>query len=212
MSDVRGADTIAVGDRSEALHRRAEQPAERLGFRLAQLRELGRHVRDRAVVLAELLPRRRPDRGRGARGGRVAVRRQRLGQRLDPFCEVTLSDDRRVPPLQVGQLPAGELGDGVLSRRLGQEPQRARGQVIIGVLKRAAPVIGDDEHLGWPASAPVPVGPGRPGLDQALGQEVVQVPPDGGRGEPEPAAQCRGGRWPEFEDQPRDLAPGRAVS
>jgi hypothetical protein len=42
-------------DRSQTLHGRAEQPAERLGFRLAQLRELGRHVRDRAVMLAELL-------------------------------------------------------------------------------------------------------------------------------------------------------------
>ena len=53
--DVRGADAVAVRDRSEPLHRRAEQPAERLGFRLAQLRELGRHVRDRAVMLAQLL-------------------------------------------------------------------------------------------------------------------------------------------------------------
>src|ERR1700755_318505 len=53
--DVRGADAVAGRDRSEPLHRRAEQPAERLGFGLAQLRELGGHVRDRAVVLAELL-------------------------------------------------------------------------------------------------------------------------------------------------------------
>ena len=34
----------------------AEQAAERLRLGLAQLRELGRHVGDRAVVLAELLP------------------------------------------------------------------------------------------------------------------------------------------------------------
>jgi hypothetical protein len=52
---VGGADAVAVRDRSEPLHRRAQQPAESLGFGLAQLRELGRHVRDRAVVLAELL-------------------------------------------------------------------------------------------------------------------------------------------------------------
>src|SRR5208282_2884331 len=71
VRDVRGADTVAVRDRSEPLHRRAEQPAESLGFRLAQLGELGRYVRDRAVVLAELLaafgldP--SADRGRGTR-------------------------------------------------------------------------------------------------------------------------------------------------
>src|SRR5579859_2744590 len=107
--DVRGADAVAVRDRSEPLHRRVQQPAESLGFCLAQLRELGRDVRDRAVVLAELLPRRGSDRGRGTRGGGVAVRGQRLGQRLDPFREVTVGDDRRVPTFQVGQLPAGEL-------------------------------------------------------------------------------------------------------
>src|SRR5215467_12484436 len=53
--DMRGADAVAVRDRSEPPHRGAEQPAESLGFRLAELRELGRHVRDRAVVLAKLL-------------------------------------------------------------------------------------------------------------------------------------------------------------
>src|SRR6516164_3769493 len=52
---VRGADPVAVRDRGQALHGGAEQPGERLGLRLAQLRELGRDVRDRAMVLAELL-------------------------------------------------------------------------------------------------------------------------------------------------------------
>ena len=195
------------------LHRRAEQPAERLGFRLAQLRELGRHVRDRAVVLAELLAAfSLADRGRRARRGGVAVGGQRLGQRLDPGRELALGHHRCVPALQVSQLPAGELGDRLRTCRFGQEPQRARGQVIVGVLECAPPGVGDDEDLGRPAPAPVPVGPGRPGLDEPFGQEVVQVAPDGRRGEPEPAAQRRGGRWPEFQDQPRDLALGGAVS
>jgi hypothetical protein len=67
--DVCGADAVAVRDRSEPLHGRSQQPAESLGFGLAQLRELGRHVRDRAVVLAELLAAFRP---RAANGGRRA--------------------------------------------------------------------------------------------------------------------------------------------
>src|SRR2546429_1783810 len=85
--DVRGADTVAVRDRSEPLHRRSQQPAERLGFGLAQLRELRRHVRDRAVVLAELFAGFGP---RAADGGRragrcgVAVGGQCLRPRLDP--------------------------------------------------------------------------------------------------------------------------------
>src|SRR3984885_7510534 len=65
--DVRGADPVAVRDRSQALHRRAQQPAERLGLRLAQLRELGRHVRDRAVMLAQLLAGRARDPDGGCR-------------------------------------------------------------------------------------------------------------------------------------------------
>jgi hypothetical protein len=38
---VRRADPIAVRDRRQPLHRRAQQPAERLRLRLTQLRELG---------------------------------------------------------------------------------------------------------------------------------------------------------------------------
>jgi len=184
---VRGADPVAVRDRGQPLHGGAEQPAERLGFRLAQLRELGRHVRDRAVVLAQLLAGHAPDRGRWARGGGVTVGGQRLGQRLDPGGELApgpLAHHRRVPALQVGDLGAGKLGDGLGTCAVGQEPQRACGQVVVGVLECAAPGVGDDEHLGRPASAPVPVGPGRPGLDESLGQEVVQMTPDGRGREP----------------------------
>src|SRR5205807_6345046 len=164
--DVRGADAVAVRDRSEPLHRRAQQPAECLGLGLAQLRELGRHVRDRAVVLAELLAGFGP---RAADGGRRAGRRglagggQCLGQRLAPAGQFAAGYRRRVPALQVGDLPAGELGDRVRARRLGQEAQRVAGQVVVGVLERAAARVGDDEDLGRAAAAAVSVGPGRPG-------------------------------------------------
>ena len=53
--DMRGADPVAAGDRGQALHRGAEEAAERFGLGLAELRELGGHVGDRAVVLAEFL-------------------------------------------------------------------------------------------------------------------------------------------------------------
>src|SRR5579863_6884002 len=72
---VRRADPVAVRDGRQPLHRRAEQPAERFRLRLAQLGELGRDVRDRAVVLADLLAGQlgRADRRRGAGRGGVAV-------------------------------------------------------------------------------------------------------------------------------------------
>ena len=53
--DAGGADAVAVGDRREPLDVAAEDPADGLGLGLAQLRELVGHVRDRAVLLAELV-------------------------------------------------------------------------------------------------------------------------------------------------------------
>jgi len=176
-------------------------------------------VRDRAVMLAQLLPGRTlavragraADGGSGAAGRGVAVGGQRLGQRLDPGTEVSAGHCRSVPAFQVGQLPAGEVGDGLRTRRLGQEPERVGGQVVVGVLERAAARVSDDEDLGRPAAPTVSVGPGGPGLDQALADEVVQVPPDSRRREPEPAAESGGGRRPELQDQPGDLPPGGAA-
>ena len=52
--DVRGADPVAVGDGRQSLDVGAQHLLERPGLGLAQLRELGRDVRDRAVVLADL--------------------------------------------------------------------------------------------------------------------------------------------------------------
>ena len=148
--DVRGADAVAVGDRSEPLHRRAEQPAECLRFRLAQLRELGRHVRNRAVMLAELLAAFGLDPSPIAGPG---LRRRRSRRRTAPRPVPGPGGPgrpgyrRRVPALQVGHLPAGELGDRVRARRLGQEAQCVGRQVVVGVLERAAARVGDDETL-----------------------------------------------------------------
>ena len=50
-----GADTVAVGDGGQPLDVPAEQASEDLGLGLAELGELGRDVRDRTVVLAELV-------------------------------------------------------------------------------------------------------------------------------------------------------------
>ena len=55
VGDAGGADAVAVGDGGQPLHVAAEHPADRLGLGLAQLGELVGHVRDRAVLLAELL-------------------------------------------------------------------------------------------------------------------------------------------------------------
>src|SRR5579863_5109502 len=150
---VRRADPVAVRDGRQPLHRGAEQPGERFRLRLAQLRELGRDVRDRAMVLAELLAAAGPQRrGAGRRGG-VTVRGQRLRERGD-LVRAGRRHRRPVPALQFGHLPAGELGDRFWPRRLGEEAERAGGQVVVGVLERAAARVGDREQLGRAAAAP----------------------------------------------------------
>ena len=51
---VGGTYPVTVRDRRQALHMGSQQFREDLGFGLAQLREFGRRVGDRAVVLAQL--------------------------------------------------------------------------------------------------------------------------------------------------------------
>ena len=58
------ADTIAVRDGGEALHMDTEEPRERGGLNLADLGKALGHVRNRAVMLAQLLTDRRRQCGR----------------------------------------------------------------------------------------------------------------------------------------------------
>jgi hypothetical protein len=69
---MRGADPVTVGNRREPLHGGAEQPPECLGLRLTELRELRGHVRNRAMMLAELLA--AGGGWRAACGRRIAIR------------------------------------------------------------------------------------------------------------------------------------------
>src|SRR6266567_3692221 len=138
--DVSRADAVAVRDGGEPLHGGAEQAAERLGLCLAELRVFGGHMGDRAVVLAELLA---PAGGwRAAGGRRVTVCGQRLGQGPHPLAGGAGANRGAVPAFQVGDLPPGELGHRGRSAALGQEPQRAGGEIVVGVLEGAAPAAG----------------------------------------------------------------------
>src|SRR5690606_20458255 len=106
---VGGADAVAVGDGRQPPHRGAEQAREGLHLRLAQLRELRRHVPHRAVVLAQLLA--AAGRGRLGRGSRVAVVGQRLGELAHPRLRGHALQERPVAGLQLGDLAPRELGD-----------------------------------------------------------------------------------------------------
>ena len=79
---------------------------------------------------------------------------------------------------------------------------------VVGVLEGTAPGIGDREEPGGAPPPAAGVGPGRPRLDEALGEQVVQVPADGRRGQAEPPADDERRRRAQLQDQPGDPGPG----
>ena len=134
--DVTCADAVAVGDGGQPLDVRPEQPGEDLGLGLAQLRELLGDVGDRAVVLAQLLagpvgavaPRRR---SRRLTGPGPAPRPCPPGRRA-------ASTIAPVALLQLADPAPGERGDRLVPAALGEEAQRAGGQVVVGLVEGVA--------------------------------------------------------------------------
>ena len=202
-----GADAIAVGDRRQPLHRGAKQAPERFSLCLAQLRIFRRDVRDRAVMLAELLAGgdtsvpSRPHRGGS---GRVTISGQRLRQRPDLTSSRCGLDDRPVFVLKLSDLTLRELGDGVRPDALGQEAKRAGRQVVVGMLERAPARVSDREHPGRAPAAAIAVHPCGPALDQAAIEQLIEVAPDGSRSQAKRAAKSGSTHRPVLQYQPGD--------
>lgn len=200
-----GADAVTAGDRRQPLHRGAQQAPERFSFCLAQLRIFRRDMRDRAVVLAKLLTGgdtsvpARPYRGGR---GRITISGERLRQRPDLTSSWCGLDHRPVFVLKLGDLPVGELGDGVRSNTLGQEAKRAGRQVVVGMLERAPARVSDREHPGRAPATAIAVHPCGPALDQAAFEQLIEVAPDGSRSQAERAAKSGSTHRPVLQDQP----------
>ena len=97
--------------------------------------ELAGDVGDRAVVLAELLPRGRPlpaGRGRWRRSRRRRAPRRAPRPARSGSAAV---DHRAVARLQLGDPLPGERADRLAPAALGEEPQRAGGQVVVGLVE-----------------------------------------------------------------------------
>ncbi len=188
---------------------RAEQAGEDLGLGLAELRELLGDVRDGAVVLAQLLPHGCAAPGR-ARRGSVTVAGQGLGQGLRAAGDTAVCgsvDDRPVARLELGDPLPGERGDGLAATGLLDEPQRAGGEVVVGLVEGVAAGLGHREQPGRAPAAADGGGPRLALLDQAVGQQGVEVAADGRRGEAHLERQGGGGGGTVLEDGPRDAVP-----
>ena len=132
---------------------RAQQLGERRGLHLAQLGELGGHVGDRAVVLAQLLA------GHTTQGDRLGRRSvslvgQRRGERLGPVRRGGGGRDHGAVPLDHGVHPLpGEVAYRFAPAAVGQEAQRRDGEVVVGVPEPCPAGLGEQEELGRAAAA-----------------------------------------------------------
>jgi len=184
--NVRGADAVAMRDRRQPLDVSAQQPAERLGLGLAELREVGRHVRDRAMVLADLHARAGLlDRGR------VSVGAQRRRQPRWSIFGLGRREHRAVARLRRRQPAARELGQGGVAALVAQVGQRGTSKIVVRVRERRAPRVGEGEQLrGSAASTSLAADPTLRRLAHLpVGDQRVEMAADRRWSQPEPRAQ-----------------------
>ena len=201
-----GAHAVAVGDGGKTLHVGVEQHRKRRRFSFAELRKLRRDGLHRAVVLAQL-----GAGGDGMHGGGISLRGECTGQLTG------ISDGRRVEP---GTDPQRELGspllregrNGLLAPVLRKEPKGADGKLVIGrwtggmtglgegvMASRTAPAT---LHLRWARAA---------GADDPVRDHRVEMTPDTGGGETQPAAELRRGGGTKLHQKARDAITGAGV-
>ncbi len=198
LGDAGGADTVAVGDGRQPLDVAAEQPAEHLGLGLAQLRELVGDVRDRAVLLAELLADRVvADRGGvAARGSapRPAPRRAPVAgarRMISRYAVSSRATRRRANSITASSPP-------VSARK--RSAWTARSSYCWS--NRSRPALGQREHLRRAATTAGAVHTGLAGLDRTLLDQVVEMAPDSGGRQVQPLAEHGRRAGPELEDRP----------
>src|SRR5690606_23785872 len=187
------ARAVAVGDGRQTLYMGAEHFAQRLEFGLAQLRELLGHVRDRAVVLADLHAGAHLAGGGGETGAGEGFG-EFLGFGLGALRGVLVDrgDSRHD---RAGSLTR-EIGDGLLAADLAELADRRAGEVVVGVAELTASGGGELVLLGRP-TAPLLLPRGRargPGLTRF--DQRVQMPAHPGGRQAEPVADGRRGDRP----------------
>jgi hypothetical protein len=112
----------------------------------------------------------------------------------------------------LGHLALGELRDRARPGHLGQEPQGAGGEVVVGVLERAPPRVSYHEELGRTATAAAGGAPRAADLDHAAGQQAVEVAADRRGREAQPRAQRGRAHRPVLQDEAGYPGPGAAFA
>lgn len=186
---------------------RTEQLGEKFRLRLAQLRKLLCDMGDRAVVLAQLLA--LLGVGCVPRGSSVPVRAQGPGQRFGALLGRGGLDRLAVRARLGGDPGAGEGGDRLLpALPLGDPAHGVDGQLVVRLVEGVAAAVGEREDLGGPATRARAVDPLLAGLHHVVGDQRVEVAPDGGLGEPQTPGELGDGGRPVVQDGARDAVAG----
>ena len=188
----------------------AEQAGEQPGLGLAQLREAGGDGLDRAVTLAELDG---PAAWQGPNGGRVAVRRQAVGEGQHAPDDVVPGrrDGVTMATGQVGDALVGELPDDLLAAEASEEADGLGCQVGVGVGQGGLTSRRGNEPPRRPAASRPPDHRGGV-LDDLAGLDQGPDVATHARGrELEVSGELDDRDRALLDDQPQDAMPGRAV-
>lgn len=195
---MRRADDVAAGDGGQPLHMRSEQIGEGCRLRLAELRELCRHMGYWAMVLAQL--------GTGSdvlRRRGVTLPAQRVGKCLSPPRGIRFGDHHLpVATDKVADPLLSEQTNGLLATVLGQETQRGDRQVIVGVPEPGPPRRGEEEQLGWTATATATARWRRTGHRLPVREECVEMATHRSRTDPERLGNLRSRHRPALQQNP----------
>ena len=189
----------------------SQQSGEELCLSLTQLRELRRHVRDRTVMLADLVAV-----WGGADRGSVPVGGQRPCQCVRPLRGGCRRDPSGHPVLDLGPSAARKVEHRVVAAGLGEEAQRAHGQVVVALLECVPTRIGHPEVAGGSAAA----ASARRGaherlgawLDVPIGRQVVEMAAHSGGGQSERLGELSSAGRAAFEQHAHDTLAGGCLT
>lgn len=142
---MRGAHAIAVGDRGKSLDVGAENPREHFGFGIAQFGKLVRHMRHRAVVLADLVAV-----SDALDRGRVTISREGVCDGRQGVGCITGGHGALL--LEVSQSRPGKVGNRFRALRVAQKPHGLTGEVVVPVTEVVATRVGDRKDARWAAA------------------------------------------------------------
>jgi hypothetical protein len=123
-----------------------------------------------------------------------------------------LGGHRVVVALDEGDPASSELDHRVVATRLGQEPQRLRGEVVVLLVELVATCLSEHELASRTPPSTLAVHRAIAALDHRKFAEMVEVPAYGGCSQLQTLRQfgCRGRAV--LQDRPRDPVTGRSVA